>query len=90
MGLQLSFSSDWLQFGLRLDYVDVMQSSWRGGQYHSNITIVWTNFYVNNGDVTSFRAWYFKSFHKNEVMVRSRKTDGQIGLVNTIIWAAEF
>ena len=41
-------------------------------------------------DVTTFGAQYFNSFHKNEFIQRSGKTDGQIGNLNTIICAVEF
>ena len=58
--------------------------------YHCHINIVWPTFYVNNGDVTTFRARYFNSFHKNELSKYSRKTDVQIENVNTIICAVKY
>ena len=60
---------------------------------HSYISIVWPTFYVNNGHVTGrhpFFARHFNSFHKNEFIQRSRKTDGEIRASNTIICAVKF
>ena len=60
-----------------------------GSQYTNSMA----NFYVTmvtSHDVTRLCTRYFDSFHKNEFMQRSCKTDGQVGKVNTIICAAEF
>ena len=38
-----------------------------GSTFSIVLDIVWPTFYVNNVDVTAFRARYFNSFHKNEM-----------------------
>ena len=45
---------------------------------------------VTSHDVTAFRARYLNSLHKNELIPKLCKTDGQIESGNTIICAVEF